>query len=264
MRRLFAAVIFAAAAMPALAQAPAETRGDWRVNLGAIGFATPSYEGSNSYKARALPLVDIEWRDTVFLSAERGLGANVVTLRDPGGRGAFRAGPFVNYRFSRDEGDDDDLRGMGDVKDGVDLGAFASYDFGPLGLRVAGRRNVSHSELGGTIDLGLRYRLPPIGRTMLGFGPSATWADSDYMQSYFGVTAAQATASGMRAYSPSSGFKDVGLSANAMHPLGGNWALTGFGGYKRLIGDAADSPLVKDRGTPNQFRVGLGISYRLF
>lgn len=264
MRRLVAAVIFAAAATtPAFAQAPAETRGDWRVNLGAIGFATPSYEGSNSYKARALPIVDVEWRETVFLSAERGLGANVVTLRDPGGRGAFRAGPFVNYRFSRDQGDDDDLRGMGDVKDGVDLGAFASYDFGPLGLRVAGRRNVSHSELGGTIDLGLRYRVP-VGGTMIGVGPSATWADSDYMQSYFGVTAAQSAASGMRAYAPSSGFKDVGLSANAVHPLGGNWALTGLGGYKRLIGDAADSPLVKDRGTPNQFRVGLGITYRLF
>lgn len=264
MRSYIAAAFLAAAALPAFAQAPAEPRGDWRVNLGAIGFATPSYEGSNSYKARALPLVDIEWRDTVFLSAERGLGANLVTLRDPAGRGAFRAGPFVNYRFSRDQGDDDDLRGMGDVKDGVDLGAFASYEFGALALRVAGRQNVSHSELGGTVDVGLRYRLPPIGRTTIGFGPSATWADSDFMKSYFGVTAAQATASGMRAYAPSSGFKDVGVAANAVHPLGGNWALTGFGGYKRLIGDAADSPLVKDRGTPNQFRVGFGVSYRLF
>jgi MipA family protein len=68
----------------------------------------------------------------------------------------------------------------------------------------------------------------------------------------------------MRAFAPASGFKDIGLGANVVHPLGGNWSLTGLGSYARLIGDAADSPLVKDRGTANQFRVGLGISYRLF
>jgi outer membrane scaffolding protein for murein synthesis (MipA/OmpV family) len=263
MRLWFAAVATLLAALPASAQ-PAPPTGDWRVNIGALGIVGPSYEGSDRLKARALPALDVEWRETVFLSAQRGLGANLLTISDPNGRGTFKAGPLVNWRFMRDADDDSDLRGLGDVKGGVDLGAFAAYEFGRLALNVTGKRNVSHSELGGMIDVGLRYRMRVFEGTMLGFGPSATWADSDYMKSYFGVTAAQAGASGLAAYAPSSGFKDVGVGVNVVHPLGGNWSLVGLGGYSRLIGDAADSPLVKQRGSANQMRVGLGISYRLF
>jgi outer membrane protein len=36
----------------------------------------------------------------------------------------------------------------------------------------------------------------------------------------------------------------------------------GFGArYERLLGDAAESPFVKDRGSPDQFIVGAGIDY---
>lgn len=269
-RLLFAAAVLALATLPAAAQNPEQPRGDWRVVVGGMGFAAPSYEGSDRTKLRALPLVDIEWRETVFLDTRRGLGANLVTLRDPNGRGAFRAGPLVNWRFARDADDDSDLRGLGDVKGGADLGAFANYDYGPFGFNLLGRKNVSHSELGATIEVSARYRIPlgettPRGpRTMLILGPVATWADSDYMRSYFGVTAAQSRASGLAAYAPSSGFKDAGLAGTAIHRFGDNWALTGIAGYSRLIGDAADAPLVKQRGSANQFRVGLGLTYRLF
>lgn len=264
-RVFFASVlVLSLASLPALAQAPEAPRGDWRVSVGGMGFLAPSYEGSDRMKARALPMVDIDWRETVFLDTRRGLGANLLTLRDPQGRGAFRAGPLVNWRFERDADDDSDLRGLGDVKGGADLGAFASYEFGAFGLNLLGRKNVSHSELGSTIEVSARYRMRLGTGTMLNLGPSATWADSDYMRSYFGVTAAQSRASGLAAYAPSSGFKDVGVNGGAVHPLGGGWALVGALGYARLIGDAADAPLVKQRGSANQFRVGLGVSYRLF
>lgn len=264
MRVLYTTVFLALASLPVSAQTPEQPRGDWRVIVGGTGFLAPSYEGSDRMKARALPLIDIDWRETVFLDTRRGLGANLLTLRDPNGRGAFRAGPLLNWRFARDEGDDSDLRGLGDVKGGADLGAFASYEFGPVGLNLLGRKNVSHSELGSTIEVSARYRTRVGTGTMLNIGPSTTWADSDYMRSYFGVTAAQSRASGLAGYTPSSGFKDVGVNGGAVHPLGGGWALVGALGYARLIGDAADAPLVKQRGSANQFRVGLGVSYRLF
>jgi outer membrane protein len=262
MRLWFAGIATLFAALSASAQT-VPPKGDWRVSVGALGIFGPNYEGSDRMKARALPALDVEWRETVFLSAQRGLGANLLTLRDPNGRGTFKAGPFANWRFMRDADDDSDLRGLGDVKGGVDFGAFAAYEFGHLTVNVTGKRNVSHSELGGTVDAGLRYRIRVFEGTMIGFGPSATWADSNYLKSYFGVTAAQARASGLADYAPSSGFKDLGVGVNVLHPLGGNWSLIGSGGYSRLIGDAADSPLVKQRGSANQMRLGFGISYRL-
>lgn len=261
---LVAASFFVFAATPALAQDPAAPRSDWRVVLGGAGFFVPSYEGSDRLKARALPIVDIEWRETVFLDTRRGLGANALTLRDPNGRGALRVGPLLSWRFARDEDDDSDLRGLGNVKDGVDLGGFASYEFGSFALGLVGKKNVSHTELGSTVEVSGRYRHRLAGGTMLAVGPSATWADSDYMRTYFGVTAAQSRASGLATASPSAGFKDVGLSGSAVHPLGKGWSLVGTAGYARLIGDAADSSLVKTRGSADQTRVGLGVSYRLF
>ena len=254
--------VFLLAPVAALAQ-PAEPKGDWSLRIGGAALMAPSYEGSDRFKARPLPLVDLNWRDTVFLDTRRGLGANVFKMTDPQGRGALKIGPFVNWRFARKESDDDDLRGVGNVKGGIDAGAFANYTFGRLEFDLAGKRNLSESDLGGTVEAGLRYRLAPIGRTMASFGPRATWADGDFMKTYFGVPAAKASAAGLAAYTPSSGIKDVGIGAAVIHPLGGNWALTGFGGYSRLVGDAADSPLVKQRGTPNQFSIGFGISYKL-
>lgn len=248
-------------ASPAYAQ-PAAVGSDWSLRLGGAALVAPSYEGSDSVAVRPVPLVDFTWRDVVFLDSRRGIGANLVTLGDPEGLGSLTAGPLATWRFARKEGDDDDLRGLGDVKGGADVGAFARYSRGRIDLNLTAKRNVSDADLGGTVELGARYRLPPIGRTLVSFGPSATWADGDYMKSYFGVSADRVQASGLAAYAPSAGVKDVGVGALAIHPFGGNWALSAFGGYTRLVGDAADSPLVKQRGTANQVSIGLGLSYK--
>jgi outer membrane protein len=43
----------------------------------------------------------------------------------------------------------------------------------------------------------------------------------------------------------------------------GYWNVLAVGSYSRLIGDAADSPIVDDEGDPNQFLLGLTLSYDL-
>jgi outer membrane protein len=66
----------------------------------------------------------------------------------------------------------------------------------------------------------------------------------------------------MRRYQPEGGFKDVGLTLDLDYSLTQNWGLTGRLGYKRILGDAADSPLVENRGSADQFTSGLFLSYR--
>ena len=39
------------------------------------------------------------------------------------------------------------------------------------------------------------------------------------------------------------------------------WSTTAFVTYKHLVGDAADSPIVKQFGSENQVGVGLTVSY---
>lgn len=41
-----------------------------------------------------------------------------------------------------------------------------------------------------------------------------------------------------------------------------NWGFMGLATYKRLVGDAADSPVVEDEGSENQFSGGVLVFYK--
>ena len=68
-----------------------------------------SMKDRTRWKARALPLIDIRWKDRVFLNPRDGLGLRVY---DEGG---LTVSAGVGYVFARDESDGDALRGMGDI-----------------------------------------------------------------------------------------------------------------------------------------------------
>ncbi|MBU2533199.1 MAG: MipA/OmpV family protein, partial [Alphaproteobacteria bacterium] len=88
-----------------------------------------------------------------------------------------------------------------------------------------------------------------------------TYADGDYMEDYFGITTAQSINSkaGLAAFDTDAGFKDVHVVLSATYDIDPNWTLIGGVGYKRLIGDAEDSPIVESE---DQFLATFGIMYR--
>ena len=66
------------------------------------------------------------------------------------------------------------------------------------------------------------------------------------METYFGVTPAESALSGtLAAYSPGGGFKSVGAELNVRYEFAPQWAIRGEFIYEKLIGDAADSPIVQ-------------------
>ena len=91
-------------------------------------------------------------------------------------------------------------------------------------------------------------------------GPRARWGDNDFHDAYFGVPVA-IPASGLAAYDPHSGFYAIGAMAGLTYKLGRNWGLRGYAGYDRLIGDAADSPIVRAFGSRDQFSGGAGLFF---
>ena len=67
------------------------------------------------------------------------------------------------------------------------------------------------------------------------------------MKTYFGINSREASDSGLAEYSPGSGFYDVGLDLNLTYDVSKAWSIIGIVKSHLLIGDAADSPLVKDK-----------------
>lgn len=236
---------------------PAETPAEaprFSLTLGVLGTVAPVYDGSDSYRFAAFPAIDLRYRDIAFASARDGLGLNLIRAD------WITAGPVVRYRFGRDADENRALRGLGDVGGTVEVGVLANIGTGPLRLRLEAAQGVNgdgHRGLQARADLTYAQ---PLGRRMLvSFGPSVSYGDSQFNQTYFGITRDQAARSGYAEYRPGAGIRDVGFGGSAVYRLGGGFALTAVAEVRRLLWDVADSPIVRDE---TQGFLGLGVSWR--
>ncbi len=284
MFRLLPALLLAAAA-PALAQgaAPGIPTGsqraqppqprNWTLGIGIAPLYAPAWQGSRDYALSIFPDLRLNYRDDVFFSIPDGLGWNVIN------RDGWKLGPVLKPRFGRQEstggspflvtGGSTALRGMGNVGFAAEAGGFAQYGFaGRKGrLRAELRQGFGgHEGLVADISLGWNDRFgAPTSPWLWSAGLRSTFAGRDYVQTYFGVTQAQAIATGLPAYRSGSGLVSTGATASLTRPLGPrgrDGAITLFGGYDRLADAAADSSLIQLRGRRDQFSLGLSYGYR--
>ncbi len=256
-RLAFAAVLAGVSAMTA--GAVAALAEDWPLQAGGVVVVVPKYEGSEHYKVLGFPFI-----------APAGLGddGGGLSVKGPDHiqyrlyeTQGFEFGPLAGYRFGRQQDDGKLLHGLGDVDGGIVVGAYAAYKFGPFKALASYHHQVTGDDTGGVLKMGVEAetRLSPGFKLTAGVG--TTYADGSYMQSFFGVTAAQMVHStaGLSVYSPDAGIKDVNLSLVADIALAPRWDLKLIGNYARLVGDAADSPVIE---TENQFFGGAVLSYK--
>lgn len=221
---------------------------------GAVAFK-PSFEGSNRYKAIAFPIVA-----PAGLAGDDGFvqvrGIDDVRFRLLRLQG-FEFGALAGYRSGRDSSDSAKLARFADVDAGLVVGGFGGYRMGNTFLSVSYHRQVSGDDTGGVVRLMAEQKMRLDTRTTLVASIGTNIADKDYMQTFFGVTAAQAGL--LPVYTPSAGFKDVFGVLKATFELDRQWTLTLMGQYARLVGDAANSPVID---TSNQFSGGAALTYK--
>lgn len=261
MAAVFAVSALAAAAVAAEPlKAPAWAPGaasDWTVTLGAEGRMLPTFEGSDRFTVLPFPLFDIRRAGTppTFRSPRDGFGFGLIDT------GRFRAGPTFKVRLPRNEGDDDGLRGLGDVKWALEAGAFAEYWLTPWLRARAELRQGFGGHHGVVSDLTADVVVPVTPQWTLSGGPRMTLATAAATAPYFSITAAQSAASGLPVYDAGGGLHSFGAGAQARYQWSPQWAAYTFVEYERLAGDAGNSPLVTERGSRDQIQVGIGATY---
>ena len=263
-----------------LASSPA--RAETEFLLGGGGAIRPDYPGSNDYEAIPVPLLRFDWSsngatapasgykgELGLIDAQvgfpSGVDFGVARLSTPSRHFTLRLGG--TYRFGRDQDDNDALDGMGDIGgQGLARISIGSEPANPRGIGVdfglKYETDVTNETNADTFSLYVGNKFALSRRTTIKFTGSATWADGDYMQSYFGVSDHQAARSGYGRFDAGSGIADVGLDARLNWAFTDHWLLFGSVGYSRLTGDAADSPLVDKEGSADQFRAATGFAYR--
>jgi len=227
---------------------------EWRRAFGPGVSEQPTFMGSNRYKTGPSAILDIRYKDEFFFSDGEGLGWNVI--HQPG----FRAGIALGYDLGRNTHDDPRIRNLPDVAVAPEPKIFAQYFLFPVVLTADLKKGIGGNN-GIVGDVGAYIPLPLTKDKswLLFVGPSLTMADNRYMNSYFGVSAYSSELSGLRPFNANGGFTDVGVGASSVYLINEHWLIEGDLGYRRLLGDAARSPIIE---TKLMFAADFNIGYR--
>lgn len=226
------------------------------------GGAQPDFEGATEYAAIPILYANL----TAF-----GLGLEIegpeaaLNLRPDA---ALQFGPAVGYDMGRDGAANKVVDRLDKIDGAFEAGGFVAYQFNALlsqsdifEISAELMADVSGVHDGVTGSIGAGYMVALTERLRVGTEVSVGFASDGYMDTYFGVNKAGALRSGLAEYSASGGIKDISLGATAGFNVTERWGIVGRASYSRLLGDAADSPIVKDEGSADQFSGGLGISF---
>jgi outer membrane protein len=257
-----------AAAMPAAAielptgidnaaQGTSSTPSPRRLAVGAGIAVAPDYEGSDDYglvPVWNLRAGDLFHPETFVQITGLSLRSNLLADEH------FRLGVSGRYLGDYDDVDDSKVNDL-DIDDTLLFGLTVGYDF-RRGLRndVAIELDAQYDILegnGGVLTPRFRWRNPIAQRMAVESTLSATWASEDYLDNRFGIGSQDAQRSGLGRYDADAGFKNATLTGSLSYQLNPAWSVTGLAAFTRMLGDAEDSPVVDDRGEPNQLLGGV-------
>lgn len=231
--------------------------GDWYLTLGATGMVAPNFEGGKKYLLSASPIISLGKAGNPVRFSSRNDNISLSLIDD----GGVRAGLTGKFLWGRDN-DADELQGLDPVRWGGEVGGFFEvYPLDWMRLRGEVRHGIrSHSGFVADIAVDAFYDVTPDVR--ISGGPRVSMASSKYFDAYYGVSAAESVASGLSAYNPGGGIKSAGVGGAITWKVTDPITASLFGEHSRLMGPAADSSLVQERGSRDQFMIGVSTSYR--
>jgi MipA family protein len=233
--------------------------GDWKLIVGATGMVAPDFEGAKDLMFSVSPIISLgkAGPEARFTSRNDGIS---FSLYD---NGAVRAGLNGKIILERDGDTADELEGLDPVRFGAEIGGFAEI-YPTDWLRVRGEvRQGIRSHTGVVADLRVDAFKDITPSVRVSGGPRISFASQDYFESYYGVNATEAANSGLSEYSPDGGgIKSIGFGGAYDWKVTEKLTTSVFSEYARLMGEAADSSLVEERGSPNQFTFGVSAAYR--
>lgn len=236
----------------------------------------PRYEGAASTRRSALPVLQIEWSNGVFVS---GMSAGMHLSHSP----TVEAGPLLAVLPGRDESGNrieigsvntfagpvsnarvvstGRLAGMDEIGARLQFGGFYNTYLSPQWRLTSSLLIGAGREHDGVrLELGVqRLALATGERHRVSVAAGLGLVNRQYSETYFGVTETESVRGRFAVYAPGGGLQDVHLGARWNWVLAPSWMLTSNLQAKRLLGDASQSPLT-ERST--NLTVSTAIAYR--
>ena len=254
-----------AALLPAQAFAqPDEDQGDWDATIGLAAMQSPITPGVEQTEIDILPYIDVMYKDRYFLNFQNGLGAYLVKREDQktGIFEDFAIGVAIDFDEGRNPDDLDDtpiLMGLNEIDSTIEGTAFVEAEVGFVEIKASFAQDLAEGHEGWRSELSASVDIPLSQRAFVSVQTGVQYSSEDYQQSYFGIDAVEAVATGYAEYTPEAGFDSASVGLIGQYGLTRKVGLLGFVEYEQLLGDAKDSPFVEEEG---QVTVAVGIGYR--
>ncbi len=233
---------------------------DLIVTIGGWGNISPEFSGSSRYDIGGSPIIDIRHPGSKeWLSLPKdGIDYELFETDN------FRAGPVGNLRWDFGNTRDRGLKEIGNT--GVDLsleiGAFVEYWPASFWRTRLEARNAVYGAEGWVFDFSTDLVWHPSSKWTLAAGPRLSIADSDYMNAYYGITAGESQNLHLAKYDASAGVRSTGAGLYAEYKVTDQLTTMASLEYERLVASAADSPFVREDGSPDQFTISFGAKYQ--
>lgn len=239
--------------------------------IGVAASAGPSYSGASDTTYSVRPAARLTWRG-YSISTQSVARASARVESTSGGERTGFSGPLrVRNRFSFGFGATIN-RGRDVSAEGAGLGlkSLPSTVMGRLRLRYAldERTSLSATLIGDVLNRQRNIELPmSIGRhyvlsdrMLLGLNAGMNVVNRRGMDNDYGIGPEQSAASGRPMYQPKGGLREFAVSATLIHEPDNHWIWMTQFSLVRLVGDAARSPLVRQKLQPNLM---FGLAYRI-
>lgn len=228
--------------------------------------AVPDYPGAERYQPAPFVAGRFQYADQFVLSAA-GTGLEL-DLLGPRSRGRWIAGPTLRFDPGREDVDNTAVAALDEVDPTIEGGAFAGVRWtgllaadDALTLKVTGLGDLGDGHDGFRVTPSVDYARNVADAVRLGVSAGLVFADDAYQSAFFDVAAEDSAVSGLSAFDADGGINAVDFGLRLSYRIAPEWGLLGRIGYTRLLGDAADSPVVETAGSPDQLFAGLALAY---
>lgn len=228
-------------------------------NFLALGVAVvPQFEGSSDRSAAPALIGSFTIGSTTLRLLGNSAQWNLLPESSP-----WAVGPVLSLRSARDDDVDDVVvKRLRPIDASAGAGVFGEYRW--RGLVEAGDSLTAGVELqggkgGARSQASLGYQWQAASGLRLNVGTHVGAASTKYQRTYFDVDADNATRAGLPRYNGKRGVDEAGLAVGASYEVWTDWQLIGRVQATRLVGDAADSPIVRLRGSRNQRSLVLAV-----
>ncbi len=195
---------------------------------------------------------DLSWKDTFFLSSDRGVGANIVSLRGVVGESdRFAAGISLSFDEKESRERSQSQSRSVDAKRGTStfvLG-FAEYSVSRWKLWSELAHFIGPDK-GNVLSLGLEYRLPLTMKWSTTVATGLSLADGQYMRQNYAVPYSVSLGRRPLFVQPKAGARDVTVSADFEYAADKHWRWNTQIGFTKSLVVVQQGAWVKVRSEP--------------